>query len=133
MNRRLIIVEGLPGSGKTTVSKIINEYLINKNIDTRYFQEGDLDHPADYDGVSYFKKEEFSKNLDLYNKKISLLDGVLYQDKNDIYIFYVKNSDYLKNLLHDEFYNLIKKNDIYNLNFSLHKKLIKKKWLNFKT
>lgn len=131
MNRRLIIVEGLPGAGKTTVSKIINEYLNNKNMDCRYFQEGDLDHPADYDGVSYFKKEDFVEKLKIFNKKISLFKKVSYQDKKGIYIFYAKNREFLETSLPDEFFNLIKDNDIYNLKFSLHKKLVMNKWRNF--
>jgi Cdc6-like AAA superfamily ATPase len=43
---RLIIVEGLPGSGKTTLAKRIHQRLSGFSEDVQIFIEGDL-HPAD--------------------------------------------------------------------------------------
>lgn len=43
---KLIIIEGLPGSGKTTLAKLIHERVSGFSSDVRIFVEGDL-HPAD--------------------------------------------------------------------------------------
>ena len=46
MKNRLILVEGIPGSGKTTISNKIKEYLESKGIKVKLYSEGDA-HPAD--------------------------------------------------------------------------------------
>ena len=42
MKNRLILVEGIPGSGKTTISKKIRDYLMNKGLDVILYNEGVL-------------------------------------------------------------------------------------------
>ncbi len=63
LNTKLIIVEGLPGFGKSTTANLLYDILIEKNIDVELFLEGNLDHPADYEGVSCFNKSEFKSML----------------------------------------------------------------------
>jgi thymidylate kinase len=58
---KLILVEGLPGSGKSTTATITNEILKDLNIDTKLFLEGNAEHPADYEGGSFFTKTEFAE------------------------------------------------------------------------
>lgn len=58
MKNRLILVEGIPGSGKTTISKKIKNYLVNKGLDVVLYNEGDV-HPADMAWNALLNKEEF--------------------------------------------------------------------------
>lgn len=53
MARQLILIEGLPGSGKSTIAKMVSEILIDQGKQVQLFQEGNLDHPADYEGVVF--------------------------------------------------------------------------------
>jgi len=46
MNTKLIMVEGIPGSGKSTFAQKITEYYKNKGVNVNLFNEGDA-HPAD--------------------------------------------------------------------------------------
>lgn len=48
MNHRLYIVEGLPGSGKSTISAYVAE-LLKQHGNVCYVDEGTRDHPADYE------------------------------------------------------------------------------------
>jgi len=57
--RKLILVEGLPGSGKSTTAQLISDLYKEKGRDVRLFLDGNTWHPADYDAVAYFKNEEF--------------------------------------------------------------------------
>ncbi len=50
---RLIIVEGLPCSGKSTTSKYIADA-----IGARFYDEGSGNHPADYEFHAFIKKSE---------------------------------------------------------------------------
>lgn len=67
MTNRLILVEGMPGSGKTTISTKIKDYLINKGLNVTLYNEGDL-HPADMAWNALFTKEEYD-NLIKENKE----------------------------------------------------------------
>lgn len=46
MNTRLIMVEGIPGSGKSTIAQEIAKYYRNKNVSVNLYNEGQA-HPAD--------------------------------------------------------------------------------------
>ncbi len=39
MNTQLIIIEGLPGSGKSTVAQLVSEILADKGVEAQMFQE----------------------------------------------------------------------------------------------
>ena len=49
---RLVLVEGLPGSGKTTTARMIEDAARARGFDVRYFGEGRSDHPADFEEVA---------------------------------------------------------------------------------
>lgn len=55
MNNRLILVEGIPGVGKIITASNIKKYLDDKDIQSKLYLEGHLEHPADYEGVAYLK------------------------------------------------------------------------------
>jgi hypothetical protein len=50
--RRLVLVEGLPGSGKTTTGRFIEGWARARNLSPQYFGEGRADHPADFEAVA---------------------------------------------------------------------------------
>lgn len=42
-------MEGLPCSGKSGTSKYIADILKSNGFNTQYYDEGDINHPADYE------------------------------------------------------------------------------------
>lgn len=99
MTNRLILVEGIPGSGKTTISTKIKDYLINKGLNVTLYNEGDL-HPADMAWNAIFTKEEYddlikqNKEYEQVIKENSILEDDyvivaytkldLYKDQNEL-------------------------------------------------
>lgn len=61
---RLILVEGIPGSGKTTIAKRISEYLAEKKP-TSFYEEGD-GHPADLAWCSCIPENRFEEIISRY-------------------------------------------------------------------
>ena len=57
---KLILVEGLPGSGKTTTARFVADWLKQRGVETAVFLEGNLDHPADVESVSCLDEQEYA-------------------------------------------------------------------------
>lgn len=77
MENRLIIVEGLPTSGKSTTAK----YIADK-LNYKFFDESDDNHPADYINSAYIKGSQLnnfsSQEQDLIiSKSIKKEDGFI--------------------------------------------------------
>lgn len=47
-----MLVEGLPGSGKTTTGRLIEDWAHARTLPAQYFGEGRADHPADFEEVA---------------------------------------------------------------------------------
>ncbi|MES5846158.1 MULTISPECIES: hypothetical protein [unclassified Bacillus cereus group] len=131
MNTKLIIVEGLPGFGKSTTAKLINEILNQNKIEVELFLEGNLNHPADYDGVSCFNKFEFDRLVSNSGDfKEVLLKRVLKKGSNYL-LPYRKIKNEFGDQFSDELFNDISRNDIYELPFDKNVELITDKWHDF--
>ena len=59
MNSRLILVEGIPGVGKTTTARKIKAKLIQEGKDVILYEEG-MSHPADMAWNACLKEEEYN-------------------------------------------------------------------------
>lgn len=59
MNSRLILVEGIPGAGKTTTARKIKEKLIDEGKEAILYEEG-MSHPADMAWNACLKEEEYN-------------------------------------------------------------------------
>ncbi|QKE07944.1 hypothetical protein [Bacillus cereus] len=131
MNTKLIIVEGLPGFGKSTTAQLINDILSQNKIEVELFLEGNLNHPADYDGVSCFNKFEFDRLLSNSGDfKEVLLKRVLKKGSNYL-LPYRKIKNEFGDQFSDELCNDISRNDIYELPFDKNVELIADKWQDF--
>ncbi len=63
MESRLILVEGIPGAGKTTTAKNLRDKLINEGKDVILYEEG-MSHPADMAWNAYLNEEEYNTFLE---------------------------------------------------------------------
>ncbi len=60
---KLILVEGLPGSGKSTTAETARRLLkqIEPKLNVLFYEEGRTDHPADYEGFAYLTETEWER------------------------------------------------------------------------
>ena len=131
MSTKLILVEGLPGSGKTTVAKMIHQQLLKANAQSVLYLEGDLSHPADYDGVAYFTPEQFQQLKKNHTKNHTILEDIAILIE-DGYIFpYKKILQDKKTFLPEKLLKDIFEKDIYELPLEKHMHLILKRWKKF--
>ncbi|WP_053372261.1 hypothetical protein [Paenibacillus sp. FJAT-27812] len=126
-NRKLIVVEGLPGSGKTSTARYVKEILDKQNIANRLFLEGDLEHPADYDCAAFLTDEQYKELLHKHAEREQLIERHSEAQADGFIVYYgklMKESD----LFHGENFDAY---DVYSLPLAKHQQLIKSKWSSF--
>lgn len=131
MKSKLILVEGLPGSGKSTTARLIYDTLIKNGVNAELYMEGNLDHPADYEGVAYFTEEEFKDLL----KESGSLDKVFQErvivKRGRHLLPYMKIKNELGSSFPDELFAAISKNDVYELPLEENIAIISESWEEF--
>ncbi|MTI67767.1 MAG: hypothetical protein FH753_14370 [Firmicutes bacterium] len=132
MKNRLILIEGLPSSGKTTTTKMTHKVLNNLDIANKVFYEGDLDHPADYDGVSFFSEVEFYDLLSKYKKERKLIKKIAIKRQEGYYIEYKKRIKRYNDKFSDDLINSFLKHDVYELPLDRHIDILLKSWQRFR-
>jgi hypothetical protein len=55
---QLIMVEGLPGAGKSTTADFLNGWLTRQGHPVEYYPEGRADHPVDFERVAVLTTED---------------------------------------------------------------------------
>lgn len=130
MHTKLIIVEGLPGFDKSTTASLIHDSLRENNRNAELILEGNLDHPADYDGVACFNQMEFESLLlnsgdfkDIFTKRV--------EKKGNDYLLPYRKIMNEHGSFSDELMNTIFKHDIYELPLDQNIELITDKWAEF--
>lgn len=132
INTKLILVEGLPGSGKTTTATITNDILKEWNVDTKLFLEGNAEHPADYEGGSYFSKTEFAQLLEQYKEVKAIFVKHAIERCDGFILPQSKLKQYLAEIMvPDSFWDHIWNHDIYELPLEKNIELITDKWQRF--
>lgn len=131
MKTKLILVEGLPGSGKSTTAGMIADILAERNIDAEVFYEGNLDHPADYEGVAYFTEEEFEKLLKESGSLETIFKERIFVKKGRRLLPYMKLKNELGDEFPDELLAQISKHDVYELPLEENIAVISESWEEF--
>ncbi len=128
MKSKLVLIEGLPGSGKTTTAQLVHEILTEMSLKSQLFLKGDLDHPADYEGVACFKKNEFAELLSDFEKHRDILSNRMVKQDNNYFLAYRKLRNEYGASLPDELLHALVKNDVYELPLDQNRKLITERW-----
>jgi hypothetical protein len=78
----LILVEGIPGSGKTSVAQFVAEWLESHGFKTALYLEGNWEHPADFESVACLDadtyqqiKAQFPQQAEFLDQQVMVLGG----------------------------------------------------------
>ncbi|WP_294748588.1 hypothetical protein [uncultured Exiguobacterium sp.] len=129
MNASLYLIEGLPGSGKTTTAEALTHLLQEQQTDTRLHIEGDLNHSADYESIAYLTLSEWTD----FQSKYASLDVLRFAEVFNDYVLVSYRQWQSKQDVPEAALTFLQARDIYELPFELYQSLIFKKWEAFVT
>ncbi len=64
---KLILVEGLCGTGKSTLAERLHQYLVQQGRSSCFFDEGAEGHPASLNWHAFFREEDYKQFLERYS------------------------------------------------------------------
>lgn len=131
MNTKLILVEGLPGFGKSTTARLLHELLTEHHIQNDFFSEGDLNHPADFEGVAYYTPDGFMELLAVNSEYATVLKENADLKEIGAFVSYKKMKEAYQSNFPEELYDELAKNDIYELPLDIHIPLLINSWKEF--
>lgn len=129
---KLIIIEGIPGSGKTMTSQAVKELLEQKGIECRLYQEGNLDHPADFESVACLNPEQWVGLKEKYYGYKELLNSNAVTKGNDTFVNYRKLQNEYGATISEELVNDLSSFDVCDgLSSNDYLRLTKDRWETF--
>lgn len=131
MKNQLILIEGIPGVGKSTMAKKIKEYLDKKNIKSKLYLEGDFDHPADYECVAYFDEDQYNELLETFAVDEKMISDYVEIINTD---YFVKYGMIHENKIFDQneaFLRTLVSKDVYSLPAEKFIQVTKNRWKKF--
>ncbi|WP_318627783.1 hypothetical protein [Paenibacillus polymyxa] len=111
---KLVIVEGIPGSGKSTLSRYIHDMSNTHQIESELFLEGNLRHPADYESVACMPNEELDRLRSIYSEVFQYIDPFVSLNGNDSLIAYALAQQSAQNKIPSSLYEEIQRYEIYD-------------------
>jgi hypothetical protein len=67
---KLILLEGIPGSGKFSAGEFVQGLLQRQGLAVRFWREGDFDHPADFEGVAGLSEGYYRELLARFSQPV---------------------------------------------------------------
>lgn len=87
MNHRLIMVEGIPGSGKTTIAKKVAAWLNQHNLKATCYNESDY-HPADLSWIAVLSKQNWQELLETWPSYEDSIRAQAWQEGEQFFVAY---------------------------------------------
>ncbi|MCL2501284.1 MAG: hypothetical protein FWE90_13260 [Defluviitaleaceae bacterium] len=131
IDTQLIMLEGLPSTGKTTNARFINIQLERSNFDAKWIHEVAMPHPVlffDEVGLTY---DEYNKFLKIYPKASDILNKIAVFKKNTVGIHLPEIQWNHKDEIGEDIYKALLKFDVWNFPLDVYKKFALEKWANF--
>jgi hypothetical protein len=127
---KLVAVEGIPGSGKTTMAKYVQRWLDDHGIPNRLYCEGDLAHPADFEAVAYFASADYAWFLARHPGQQEVLAQFSYCIGDDCFVHYGQLAKVHR--VPERLVTELAERDVYEIaDIHTHARLIRDRWRRF--
>ncbi len=131
-NPKLILIEGIPGSGKTTTARFVCAWLEQNGKHPALFLEGDWNHPADYESVACLNESEYAELQAQFPEFVGFLAHHAKRE-NDQWLFSYRKLEHEQYQAPSALFKTLSKFEIYDLPPKKHKQIMRQSWKNFVT
>jgi hypothetical protein len=131
MSTKLILVEGIPGSGKTTAAQLIQAWLAGRGSPTKLYLEGNWDHPADFESVACLDEAQFAALLAQFPADQPVLERHAVVKGEQRFFSYRKMEQEAGASVPAELIQALARYEIYELPLARHLHLLLERWQEF--
>lgn len=131
LSSKLIIVEGLPGSGKSTIAQFIAHQLQGNNIKAQWYYEVGLYHPLEFCSVACLDRKDYEELLNKYSDFRSILEAEAEKKYNKYFYKYIELQRKYKGIIPEGLIEQLEGLDVENSNVESYMDLKGKKWEEF--
>ena len=125
---RLILLEGLPGTGKTTNAYRIFEQLVRNGRGVRWLHEVSQPHPVLFFSESCFTKEEYRLFTEQYPEAAEILNGIAEVRATTVGIDYLTAARKAPGREHTAWYQALLKYDVMDFPLERYEPAALEKW-----
>ncbi len=130
-NTMLVLIEGIPGSGKTSTARHAKEMLEKRGVKPMLFLEGDWDHPADFESVACLDPYQVVEIEERFPTAAPMVETWGWVEDTETFIPYRKLEHEQGANIPDGLIQELAAYEIYDLPPSRHIRLLQKRWLKF--
>jgi hypothetical protein len=128
---KLILVEGIPGSGKTTAARFVCEWLQNHDKQVALFLEGNWSHPADFESVACLSEPEYAELLARFPEQGDFLAHQAWEEAGEWFFSYSKMQQEHTAHIPRALFEALARFEIYDLPAGKHRRLLLQNWHKF--
>jgi hypothetical protein len=128
---KLILVEGIPGSGKTNTAQYITSQLSSSGIETALFLEGDWDHPADFESVACLDTAQVQELKNRFPQHVGFLDSQVRVQDGDHFFSYQRIAHENHGQIPPALVEALSIYEIYEQPVEKFRRLLLKRWREF--
>jgi hypothetical protein len=131
MRTKLVIVEGIPGSGKTTTAQFVRDWCGRQGATAHLHLEGDLNHPADFESVACLDEGEYAGLIARHPDHQGLLEQAVAVSGADYFFGYRKLKSEFGDRMPEALLTDLATYDVYELPLDKYTRLITGRWIAF--
>lgn len=128
---RLVLIEGIPGSGKTSTARFVLDWLISHGQPARLFQEGDWNHPADFESVACLDEGEYTRLRAQFPEQAGFLAGQACKSDGEWFFRYRQMQHEHGSEVPGALFEALARFEIYDLPAEKHLRLLLQRWQTF--
>jgi len=132
MKSKLIIVEGIPGSGKSTTAKNIQDWVLKKGLKPLLYLEDATYHPVDLDNLSYFDDEQYVDFVEVCKDYQHDIEKISEKSNQGYCVHYRRWGEVVNQKMPDEISDLLYAHDAHDtLPPEKYRELLVERWQRF--